>query len=732
MSIYSYSRDGVALANYLVASAFDATSAHIFAAAAASGSVGVPVHAIGERVPRAHKAVVPVDVAIATLWKHGLIEYRVLAPLRAGASSTTKKEESANSATTNLNNNNNNNNNNDDDDDVLPVGARHVVVACVDVALWRARQATHCELLAQFLIADDSAVRVLRRLFRQGTLSYAQLTRNLLEADERDEFADVDGAAGDDARLDRERAVALLYGLGFVVERVPLDAEADRRHTVQSFLNSRAPKSRIDVDGDKSAGGGGGASSSSKAGTKRGKAGAGAVAAAPPPRKRPFASAAAATTAVTSGAAASSGGGRSKAPPPPEPAVVASGAMADDTDEPNYLGVDEKELPEAFKHNLKICRNLRNPRRCLTQDQIITESHNFLLREQEFRHTGRVWNFNLLDADDRKRACELNLCISPIAVALLQRLELMFAYMKERFAKEAGLDALLDTAYTGVATMSVPLFADELRFASLASREAPCVMRRTMVLAPLPMAQLIKELRRSAREITAQLQPLIAAELVELDAQSNVLFNTKRLQTALFYETLDAHVGRTISSDARRVIALLREKPHLTDGEIQHACLLSQKSARIAIGRLMSADLVRFAEFPKQADYAPARSIYLWSLAHGEQLRAAIRDRIHASLLRLARRLDAEHERLSLESVLAAGLDVRGTGDAQRFVFDEAAERELARGGDDDAEPDLEILEERRRLFECGKWLERVHRKVFTVNMQLFEKLERLEANVNF
>jgi transcription initiation factor IIE alpha subunit len=727
MSIYSFSRDGVALANYLVASAFDATSSHVFGVVAAAGSLGVSLHAIAERVPRHLRVHVSVDVAMATLWRHGLIEYRFLTPLRAGNASTKEKsKEKKDNSNININNDNNNDND-DDDDDILPASARHVVVARVDVALWRARQPTHCALLAQFLSPNDHATNIVQRLFRQGTLTYEQLTHNRLEANETPDDSVVNS---DDARMDRESAVALLFGLGFIEERIPLDADADRRHTIQAFMNARAPKSRIDPDAEKSG-------ASSKAGGKRAKASAASTTTNAPPRKRRFGSSAVGTAATTATVAS---GTKGKAPPPPEPAVVASGALADDTDEPVYPGGAESDLPDVLKHNLNTCKTLRRVRAFQSRELLSQEAHRYLQAEQAARRKGQIWKFVTRDAEGKTRPCELNLCISPVGVALLQRLDLMFGYLKERFVlydrekpeKQEKMDQLLinvlDAAYMIVATMSVALFAHELHIAALVSRESPCVMRRSLVLSPLPMSELVKDLKRSAKEITTALQPLIASELVEIDQQS-IYFNTKLIQTSLFNETLDAHVSRAISPDARRVVALLRDKPHLTDAEIQHGCLLDHKNARTAIGLLMRADLVRFTEFPKQADFAPSRTIYLWSLANGEQLRANIRDRIHASQLRMARRLDAEHRRLNLEGVLAAGLDVRV---GSRFEFDEVAEKEQTRGGDPDAEADLELLEERRRLFECGKWLERVHRKVFTVNMQLFEKLERLEANINF
>jgi hypothetical protein len=144
------------------------------------------------------------------------------------------------------------------------------------------------------------------------------------------------------------------------------------------------------------------------------------------------------------------------------------------------------------------------------------------------------------------------------------------------------------------------------------------------------MSELVKDLKRSAKEITTALQPLIASELVEIDQQS-IYFNTKLIQTSLFNETLDAHVSRAISPDARRVVALLRAKPHLTDSEIQHLTLmLDNKTVRKAIG---SADERRFGALHRVSEAgrvcAVALDLRLVALARGAAARKAARSHSH-------------------------------------------------------------------------------------------------------
>lgn len=703
MSIYSYSRAGIALANYLVESAFDAPTAQLFALVSSHDGIGVPLSVVTQRIglPQAH-------VSLASLWRHGLIQYRVLAPHRHGSTNTVQSDDI-------------------DNDDANSV-ARHVVLACVDVAIWRARMVTHAELLAHFLQDDETAVALLRRLFQHGTLSYTQLTQSNGELDHSNDPATAAAAPrlDNDSRLDHERAIARLFALGFVYERFPLDADADTRHVIQTFLNSHAPKSRIELSDDKSS------ASSVKAGTKRGKSTAAAASSAgagaqPPAPKRAFGGAAAAVTA--DGMRPRVDGG--KPPHVHEPGVVASGALDDDTDEPNYCNVPDEQLPPVLLYNLKKCRLLRQARSYESLERIVDNAHANLISEQACRKNGKFFNFVALDAADKPRACELNLAIDPIAVALVQRLELTFVHLKNIFSRYAGTDVLIDVCYTLAVTTSVAHFAHELRVAGLVSREAPCVMRRTLVLAPLPLVQIAKEMSNSVRDVAGLLQPLVGSDYAMIE-NGFVRFNTKQLQVELFNETVDTQIERTYSDAARRIVGALRHRPHLTDSDIQLFTLMPQKSVRKAIGSLMSDDLIRFTEFPKQAEFAPSRSIYFWSLAHSEHLRAKLRDRIHASLERLARRLAAEHERLNLEGVQRARPAISVAPAKDDAGGEQAQEEAEAMKEDDDEEIDEEMQEEHRRLKVCGKWLSVVHRAVFKTNMQLFEKLERLEANVNF
>jgi hypothetical protein len=748
VSIYSTAREGVALANRIVASQFDVTSAAVFAVCSAHGSHGVPMALLSALVKelreskrdrnrthidveaRVDEEAISIDRAVARLWRHGLVEYQQLALPSSVNDANDKKPTAAVAAAAavaapgedlsqlrRLR---------DGDAAEARDGQQrelHVLVAHADVALWRVRALGQLSILQRVRRHDAAqAIGICEQLMSYGCLSYDDLVRG-----GPDGCAD---ALPDEEQMDRRSLVAQLFDLGFIIERLPMDVEAKRRHAVHAYSCAQAPKARLEKQEEKSK--------------------------APAKRKAPTASAAASSS---SAAGTVSGKSTSKKqqvvekgaqvaeksrlssfvdavrkvplPIPPEPAIHATGAgLADDAALPEWL-LEKQDLPEPLQRYRESAQQLRKPlKKAKRPEERVDNIQEMLLNMSKQRAAGQFESVAALDESGRPRACELQLCVDPLALTLAARLEVYFDYLAEQVpTAKAVIGAAFMLALTGG---SVRLFAAELRCAGLVSRERPCVLRRVPLLMPIAIDVLAAEMNVKQQDALTALQDLRDCRFVTVDG-NQVKFNMRRVQTEMFDCTVDAHVHRRYGANARRVFALLRANPNILEADVQLRALLSVKETRHAIGELLAADWLRFTEFNKTAEVQPARAIYAWAVPHGEHQRALIRDRAHATLQRMLTRLEAEHERLELDNVLRAGIDVRGSAPLKSFRPPVAPSG--GGGGDDDDdddEVDNELLENRRHLLECGKWLSRVHKQTYVMLTKLFEKLECIECNVNF
>jgi hypothetical protein len=750
VSIYSTAREGVALANRIVASQFDVTSAAVFAVCSAHGSHGVPMALLSTLVKeqreskrdrnrthidveaRVEEEAISIDRAVARLWRHGLVEYQQLALPSSVNDANDKKPTAAAAAAAavaapgedlsqlrRLR---------DGDAAEARDGQQrelHVLVAHADVALWRVRALGQLSILQRVRRHDAAqAIGICEQLMSYGCLSYDDLVRG-----GPDGCAD---ALPDEEQMDRRSLVAQLFDLGFIIERLPMDVEAKRRHAVHAYSCAQAPKARLEKQEEKSK--------------------------APAKRKAPTASAA---SSSSSAAGAVSGKSTSKKqqvvekgaqvaeksrlssfvdavrkvplPIPPEPAIHATGAgLADDAALPEWL-LEKQDLPEPLQRYRESAQQLRKPlKKAKRPEERVDNIQEMLLNMSKQRAAGQFESVAALDESGRPRACELQLCVDPLALTLAARLEVYFDYLAEQVpTAKAVIGAAFMLALTGG---SVRLFAAELRCAGLVSRERPCVLRRVPLLMPIAIDVLAAEMNVKQQDALTALQDLRDCRFVTVDG-NQVKFNMRRVQTEMFDCTVDAHVHRRYGANARRVFALLRANPNILEADVQLRALLSVKETRHAIGELLAADWLRFTEFNKTAEVQPARAIYAWAVPHGEHQRALIRDRAHATLQRMLTRLEAEHERLELDNVLRAGIDVRGSAPLKSFRPPVAPSGGGGGGGDDDDdddEVDNELLENRRHLLECGKWLSRVHKQTYVMLTKLFEKLECIECNVNF
>ena len=740
VSIYSTAREGVALANHIVASQFDVTSAAVFAVCSAHGSNGVPMALLSSLVKeqreskrdhnrthidveaRVDEAAISIDRAVARLWRHGLVEYQQLALPSSVNDANDKKPTVAGAPSAPVEDLSQLRRLRDGDAAEARDGQQrelHVLVAHADVALWRVRALGQLSILQRVRRHDAAqAIGICEQLMSYGCLSYDDLVRG--------------GPAGcadalpEEEQMDRRSLVAQLFDLGFIVERLPMDVEAKRRHAVHAYSCAQAPKARLEKQEEKSK--------------------------APAKRKAPAASAASSSSA----AGGVSGKSTSKKqqvvekgaqvaeksrlssfvdavrkvplPIPPEPAIHATGAgLADDAALPDWLN-EKPDLPEPLQRYRESAQQLRKPlKKAKRPDERVDSIQEVLLNMSKQRAAGQFDSVVALDESGRPRACELQLCVDPLALTLAARLEVYFNYLVEQVpTAKAVIGAAFMLALTGG---SVRLFAAELRYAGLVSRERPCVLRRVPLLMPIAIDVLAAEMNVKQQDALTALQDLRDCRFVAVDG-NQVKFNMRRVQTEMFDCTVDAHVHRRYGANARRVFALLRANPNILEADVQLRALLSVKETRHAIGELLAADWLRFTEFNKTAEVQPARAIYAWAVPHGEHQRALIRDRAHATLQRMLTRLEAEHERLELDNVLRAGIDVRGSAPLKSFRPPVAPSG--GGGDDDDDEVDNELLENRRHLLECGKWLSRVHKQTYLMLTKLFEKLECIECNVNF
>lgn len=722
------SREGIALAVHLVSHDFDATSIRVFAACAQHGASGIPLASLHSIIanPSANPAshpnadpTVTVETAVGRLWRHGLVEYQHLALAHKSDAEPSKgPEREAFQALAR----------GDSLPDPLSDGSArelHVLVARPDVALWRARALGHVALLRRVRLVDHGvATSLAHALLEFGTLARDELLRGA--PDGWPVAQPVDEAE----RGERESVLAQLVVLGFVHERLPLDAEAKRRHDIHQFLCLQAPKGRLEKDEGKKKPAASAAASSTgkrKAGSasSAGAAAASGVAGRSTSKKQQLVDKGAQVAEKSRISSFVDAVRRAPIKIPLEPAIIASGAaLVDDTVLPTFFDKPEHELPLVLQHYLRSGRILRAPMKKYKRpeeyvDQVLTQMRT----DVAARAKGQFDHGVVVFEDDGRtpRACELQFCIDPLAMAVAARLEIYFDYLKEQFADAA---ALIDAAFLLVINAgSVRLLAAELRYAGLVSRERPCVMRRTPIVQLLSLDALAGELGTNTQQVLAALQRLRDAGLVEVEG-NQVRFDMRRIQTEVFNRTVDGHVHRWFGANARRVFALLRENPNMLENDVCRRALLDAKETKRAIGELMAADWLRFTELPKGSDWAPSRLYYLWAVPHGEHQRALIRDRAHSTMRRMLVRLDAEHKRLDLKAVLEAGIDVRGTVAWDALKSDAAA---AAAAADSD-----EAVEQQRHLYECAKWLTRVHNKTYTMLTLLFEKLECIEANVNF